>query len=257
MVSACEAVLSPPPPAVTCVGAFGLGAAVGQGGLTALCPPPSAPAWGHWVRCSRQSSSVPWLLFLQGERCYELRVVIWGSGCMGWRDARTVGPHWEHGDGENMRIIRMLGPKEHRQHEDAENVGTRDHRGVENMRRKGTLGAWGHQEDGDHRDTQPTGCAMPESSSFDLLSHCPLSSAYFCLPAQDLGGGRKAEGSFRPTKALQSPSCAGQPRSCCSPCCASTQMRENEPPGVSCNQMAAGSSAWWHGEKGALYSWRN
>lgn len=69
MVSACEAVPSLPPLAVTFAVAYGLGAAVGQGGLTALCPPLSAPAWGHWVRCSRQSSSLPWLLFLQGERC--------------------------------------------------------------------------------------------------------------------------------------------------------------------------------------------
>lgn len=105
----------------------------------------------------------------------------------------------------------MLGPKGHWQHGDAENLGTRDNRGVGNMRRKGTLGAWGHQEDGDRRDAQPTGCAKPESSSFDLLSHCPLSSASFSLPAQDLGGGRKAEGSFRATKALQSSSCARQP----------------------------------------------
>lgn len=92
--------------------------------------------------------------------------------------------------------------------------------------------------------TQPTGCAMPEPSNFHLLSHCPLSSAYFPFPAQDLGGGRKAEDSFRPTKALQSPRCAGQPPSCCTPCCTSTQMRQNE-----LCLMAL--------REGALYSWGN
>lgn len=93
MVSACEAVPSPPPPAVICDVAFGLGAVVGQGGLVALCPPLLALAWGHWVRCSRQSSSLPWLLFLQGERCCELHVVIWGGlGVWDGGDVRIVGP---------------------------------------------------------------------------------------------------------------------------------------------------------------------